>query len=710
MIRIVLLAGVFMFFEQLHGQTGSGGIPMRMQRKIKSDTALIDMPPFDSLKVINENDSIINKRNKGFRISYNYKVNISPANAGSWYELDNHTNVWSATIRSKKAYAIGLVFNNFVLKPNEKIFVYTKDEILGAFTKDNNMPTSVLAVIPLNGEEITIEFSSPYNKSEQGSFYIETVAHVYQNLLQDPGLCNIDINCPEGANWQTIKRAVCKLIIYKDGFSELCSGVLMNNTALDAKPFILTAQHCLFDNSDAARTVFYFNYESPFCNGPIGNQMQTLSGSQVRSTIYDYDFTLLECYQHPPMGFKPYMAGWSLETANNLDTVTCIHHPWGGNKKIAISNAQPIVDTYTELGSPPYATNAFWRIAYWNHGVTEKGSSGGPLFDRNYHVIGTLTGGDAECGNPINDYFERLIVSYQSKANPAEQLKYWLNPKNLSITSLDGYNPFPFIYSGCDTLTNIASSETKKVLPYEYGKGYYSGQNSDSITKYAEKFSTSDSLYLSGVLLNINSIGSSGGLIIRVYEGGEIPDTTIYENYIPYGSLTGNTINYVEFYPKVTVKNNFFIGYEISYQANDTFNLYQAAPRYINGWNSAYLYANNSWVAFDKYTVSGWGSSFDIQPLTCNTITSIAQTVKSNYELQVFPCPASKLVNINIPFNLRSIKSVQVYTLTGSNVSADCQVKNTTIEINVSNLIPGFYIARISTDSESYTAKFIKAR
>ena len=710
MLRILFLLGTFVFLDQVIGQTSIGGIPQRMQKRIKSDSVIIDMLPLDTLKIINEEDSSINSGLKGYRFAYNYPVDISPSNSGTWYKPDDNSNVWSVTIRSKNAFAIGLVFNNYKLKKNEKIFVYTRDEVLGAYTNENNLSNGIFPIVPLNGEVITVEYTTPYETGNRGSFFIEKVAHVYKNILQEPGACNIDINCPEGADWQVLKKAICKLVIYKTGYSELCSGTLMNNTALDAKPYVLTAQHCLFDNSDAARTVFYFNYESPSCNGPKGNQIQTISGSVVRSTIYDYDFTLLELYNHPPMGFKPYLAGWSLETAENLDTATSIHHPWGGNKKIAVSNSHPSIGTYVELGSPAYATNAFWLIRRWDHGVTEKGSSGGPLFDLEHRVVGTLTGGDAVCGNPVNDYFERLVVSYSAKATPSQQLKFWLDPLNLDVTHFDGYDPFPFVFSGCDTISNIGVSESVKILPYEYGKGYYSGHNSDSISKFAEKFHTYDSLYLSGVQMNINRTGSIGGLIVRLYEGNIFPETILYETYVPYSSLTANAVNYIEFYPKITVRNNYFVGYEITYQASDTFTLYQASPRYLNGINTAYLFANNSWVAMNNYTVSGWGTSFDIRPIICNTTTLITGPIKKINELNVYPSPASKTLNISVPFNLEKIKNIEVFNLTGARFNPTYSYKNSEIELNLIDLLPGFYITKLSTESAIYTAKFIKAR
>ena len=78
-----------------------------------------------------------------------------------------------------------------------------------------------------------------------------------------------------------------------------------------------------------------------------------------------------------------------------------------------------------------YTKNGFLRINRWDGGVTEAGSSGGPLFDTNNNIIGTLTGGQAKCGNPIYDYFERFSMSWDYKNDTAKQLKYWLDPNKI---------------------------------------------------------------------------------------------------------------------------------------------------------------------------------------------------------------------------------------------------------------------------------------
>ncbi len=266
-------------------QIGHGGLPIGLQRTLKKTPVVIEMLPFDSLKTKKETDSIQKSTKfKKYFFAKNYKVNISPANSGAWEVLTGNLRYWSVTIKSKSARAIGLVFINYKLKKDEKLFVYNKNEILGAFTSDNNLPSLILPVQPIIGDEATVEFTTPHDENNRGTFTIETVAHVYEKL-SGAGACEVNINCPEGSNWQKEKRSVCKMVIYSQNYSVYCSGALINNTALDSKPLFFTAHHCIYQDSAnlPARTVFYFNYESLTCNGTDGNQNQNFSrfGSKI---------------------------------------------------------------------------------------------------------------------------------------------------------------------------------------------------------------------------------------------------------------------------------------------------------------------------------------------------------------------------------------------------------------------------------------------
>ncbi|GAI32011.1 unnamed protein product [marine sediment metagenome] len=78
----------------------------------------------------------------------------------------------------------------------------------------------------------------------------------------------------------------------------------------------------------------------------------------------------------------------------------------------------------------------------WDIGTTEVGSSGAPLFDQDHRVIGILSGGDASCGNSVNDYFLRLTNAWDDYSSSVEQLKFWLDPENSGETFVNQRDPY----------------------------------------------------------------------------------------------------------------------------------------------------------------------------------------------------------------------------------------------------------------------------
>ena len=53
----------------------------------------------------------------------------------------------------------------------------------------------------------------------------------------------VNINCEEGEAWQTEKNGVCQMTLPIGNYIYICSGALVNNTAEDLKPYILSALH-----------------------------------------------------------------------------------------------------------------------------------------------------------------------------------------------------------------------------------------------------------------------------------------------------------------------------------------------------------------------------------------------------------------------------------------------------------------------------------
>ncbi|MGC9374521.1 MAG: T9SS type A sorting domain-containing protein [Bacteroidales bacterium] len=498
---------IFLFIcHTSFSQINQPGFPHNINQP-KTNIPSIILPPVDTKKLLEEDFIFEESKLKPLRFAQMIVTDISPETCGVWDTLDNGDKLWQLKISSPGAFSLSVVFDYFKVPQGAKLFIYNlkNQHILGAFTAQNNKKSNTLAIAPVKGDEIIIEYFEPKEVNFTGELHISSVGHDYKNIFNllnnneknfgASGSCNVNINCPEGTNWQTIKKSVCKITF--NGF--LCSGALINNTKNDGTPYLLTANHCIDNAYDAENAIFYFNYESPNCDNIDGDYTQTLSGSTIKAMppSKSLDFTLLELSEMPPPEYSPYYAGWSRDFADP-STVASIHHPSGDIKKITISNNGATTGNFGGV----YTPNSHWWIEAWDIGTTEGGSSGSPLFDQNQRIIGDLTGGEASCSFNFNDYYQQLHRSWQDYPDPGQQLKTWLDPDSTGILFYDGYLPYDTIPSHLkawveDTLVHL---KWNQIVNHENLNTFYIYRNNvkiDSTTNISYTDSTTfiDSTY-----------------------------------------------------------------------------------------------------------------------------------------------------------------------------------------------------------------------
>ncbi|MEE4198659.1 MAG: T9SS type A sorting domain-containing protein [Bacteroidales bacterium] len=495
-IKISPLISFLLVCNLSFSQLSQQGIPHQLGES-KQNIPAIFLPSVDLEKLLAEDALYLESRLKPLRFATMIETDISPANAGVWDTLANGDKIWQVKIVSSGAYSLSVVFDYYNLPPGAELFIYNRENnhSLGAFTSHNNKKNKKLAIAPVKGEEMIIEYFEPREVDFSGKLHISSVGHDYKNIYHllsnssksfgSSGSCNININCPEGDLWQTVKKSVCKITF--NGF--LCSGALVNTTKNDGTPYFLTAKHCIDDAFDAENAIFYFNYESPTCDNIDGDKTQTISGSTLIATppSRTLDFSLLELSELPPPEYSPYYAGWSRDFANP-STVTSIHHPSGDIKKITVANKGA---TTGDFGGY-YTENSHWWIEAWDIGTTEGGSSGSPLFDQNQRIIGDLTGGEASCSYNFNDYYQQFHRSWQDYSDPEQQLKKWLDPDSSESIFIDGYLPFDTIPSHLkayprDTLVFLAWNE---IVDHENRSNFYIYRNNIKLDSTQNNFYT----------------------------------------------------------------------------------------------------------------------------------------------------------------------------------------------------------------------------
>jgi len=415
--------------------------------------------PVPELETIRIED--VENENLGFprRVGIAVKAGIDVIRDGKYEVLPNGTRVWLISISCKDALALSLYFDDFNLTDGYSLFIYDEQHrsVLGAYTLyNNNNQDHLFSTELIPGDRLVLEINADSANTALPACKISEISYVYRDFpefLRNRGTaddCEVNINCPEGDNWQYQKHGVARIYVKDNSGFFWCTGTLLNNTLQNNESFFMTADHCAptVTPEDLLQWVFYFNYEAPDCENPtIIPSSNSLNGAVklASANTSGSDFLLLRLSDEVPLNYEPYYNGWSIENIASYQGVT-IHHPAGDIKKISTYTVPLLSSQWS--GTPGTHWEVYWSETASGWGVTEGGSSGSPLFDNTGKIIGALTGGQAACepngsgagtGPDQPDYYGKFSYSWdQNGSDSSQQLKYWLDPINSGVTTLTG--------------------------------------------------------------------------------------------------------------------------------------------------------------------------------------------------------------------------------------------------------------------------------
>lgn len=460
-IQIISLCLLFLGSVQLgFGQISVGGEPHSLSNTLPSYYKATMMPSINMVKA--KASSADNE------FGFAHDVSLSIDNSGVWTELSSGDRIWRLNIHAPKATSINLVYSDFWLPEGASLYLYNLDytQIIGGFTNANNKGSrsdwTRFGTGLISGENITLEYYEPANVTGEGQIEIDKVIHGHTSPFdtlekgyKDSESCQINVNCPEGDDWQVEKTGVAHIVM--GGY--ICSGALLNSHAAEHIPYFLTADHCsdldTKDNVDASHWVFYWNYETPSCDNVNFNpkwNAPTTTGAILIANNKVSDFALFRLLEDPSFTGVWYL-GWDSNNYASIFSGVGIHHPKGDAKKISIENDVlfPNSNTINWVDGNTSAPNMHWKV-FFDQGGTEGGSSGSPLFDQNHRIVGQLHGGTGSCpDDPVNkSYYGKFSVSWTGNGNSSKQrrLKDWLAPEcssNLYDSSKTYYGENPVV-------------------------------------------------------------------------------------------------------------------------------------------------------------------------------------------------------------------------------------------------------------------------
>ncbi|MGB0954727.1 MAG: trypsin-like serine peptidase [Panacagrimonas sp.] len=359
---------------------------------------------------------------------------------GQWTDQGD-VATWSLRLYSAGATLLIPAFDRFNLPQGASLSVASAngDMMHGPYDRSHQKRHGGLSLPYVAGDTLVLHLSVPANAKSEVMLHLNRLGHGVRPLdssgwpVAKAAPCEIHVACPQGDGWRDQIRSVVKLQVERRNSFVFCTGQLINNTAQDGAPYILTARHCNITAANDDDVVVFFNFQSSSCALDDFNQGQSSPGTLFLDSFSRSDMTLLVLDEN--LGrFNAFLSGFNASSGDVPQNGVSIHHPGGEQKRISVFNGgvfKTPVDIVGDGLLSNFTVDAF--SVDWEQGVTEQGSSGAGLWDQNKQLVGTLSGGSATCLGG-EDFYGRLELAWD------DGLSGFLDPLSTGRRSFCGRN------------------------------------------------------------------------------------------------------------------------------------------------------------------------------------------------------------------------------------------------------------------------------
>lgn len=313
---------------------------------------------------------------------------------------------WGATVHVENAHRLRLHLAQTSLPAGTQMWVHGGGLTAGPFDTQMVGADGSLWTPSVGGPDVAIDVVLPAGSSAAPAGYGFTVDAVMEILRlgvvdtavrKDDTSCNQDAECYSSSDFPAIdeaRHAIAIIEFVDSGFEGQCTGELLNDTASDGTPYMLTANHCISTPGGAQSLQAWFDYYTPSCNGPmpaLGPQPMANGATLLATAAADTssDFTLMRL-DNLPAGRT--FLGWDANPADVPDGAILyrLSQPLGQTQNYNTTR----VDSNTLQCSPEVPPNFIYSDLVV--GGTFDGSSGSAAMLSNGDVVGQLYGG---CGS-----------------------------------------------------------------------------------------------------------------------------------------------------------------------------------------------------------------------------------------------------------------------------------------------------------------------
>jgi hypothetical protein len=349
--------------------------------------------------------------------------------------------VLTAAISVRDSYRFRLHLTNVTLSPGVVFWISGQQGEPIEFDLSLQSPAGDLWTPSVWGDTAYLEvvLTEPSDVSQR--FDIAEIAEVLGPALADSLPVTTGLECLEDATCITpvtfsavdqVRSASAHLEFMAGNSLQGCTGTLLNNTAGSFAAYLLTANHCISTQDEAASLDTFWDYRTAVCNGPAPNPsgIPRTHGATLLAHGSSSDYSFL---QLPNSGGQRYYLGWDSRGSTIVDGLSLyrISYP--------IQNGIPLTQKFSSstvtLGGVTCVGEPRPQFIYSIRALagTGPGASGSAIVTADGHVVGQLWGGcTLPPGDPTNLCADATHQVDGTFAATYPSIVQWLDPPSPS--------------------------------------------------------------------------------------------------------------------------------------------------------------------------------------------------------------------------------------------------------------------------------------